>query len=113
MIRPENALNYAEYVQQLKEKNQNINSAPKKVEVENSDLQPQVKDSNLVIGITDNSKKNAKAKTKQRKQEVTLEANFKTGDDYERRHDNRENNKNYGKKKGNKFQYNPEDFPEL
>ncbi len=115
LIRPENALNYAEYVQQLKEKNQSINIAPKKtVEVIDSDLKPQVKDSNLTIGISDGTKKqHQKQKPKEKKDEKLVDVNFQTGDDNERRYDNRENNRNYGKKKNQKFQFKAEDYPEL
>ncbi len=112
LVRPENALNYAEYLQQLKEKNQNLQIAPKKtIEVVNSDLKPQVKEGDLTIGIG-SGKRQQKPKPKDKKDE-TLDVVFQTGDDNERRYDNRENTKNYGKKKGPKFQYKTEDFPEL
>jgi hypothetical protein len=113
LVRPENALNYAEYMQQLKEKNQNLKTAAKKVaEVENSDLKPQVKDSDLTIGITTGAKKQQKVKPKDKKDE-SLSVNFQTGDDYERSYDNRENKNFGGKKKGPKFNFKSEDFPEL
>ena len=111
-VRPDNALNYTEYMQQLKEKNQALSTAPqRKVEV-SSDLKPQLKDTNLAIGITTEvSKKQQKTKAV-KKEENVLDVAFQTGDDYERRNDNREN-RNYGKKKGPKFQFKNEDYPEL
>jgi hypothetical protein len=111
-VRPENALNYTEYMQQLKEKNQVISSAPQRTVEVNSDLKPQIKDTNLVIGVTEAAKKQQKTKPKEKKEDNILDVAFQTGDDYERRYDNREN-RNYGKKKGPKFQFKNEDYPEL
>ena len=110
--RPENALSYSEYLEQLKQKNQAIKEAKPKVvaQVENSDLKPQVKNEDNLIGVSSVAAKKDKTKPKQKKEETFLDAAFKLGDD-EKRFDNRDNRKQ--NKKGPKFQFNQEEFPEL
>jgi hypothetical protein len=110
--RPENALSYAEYLEQLKQKNQALKDAKPKVvaQVENADLKPQVKNDDNTIGLSNVAAKKDKTKPKQKKEEKFLDAAFKLGDD-EKRFDNRDNKKQ--NKKGPKFQFNQEEFPEL
>lgn len=109
--RPENALSYAEYLEQLKLKNQAIKDAkPKVVAVENSDLKPQVKNEDNTIGLSSATSKKEKVKPKQKKEEKFLDAAFKLGDDQERKYDNKDRKQN---KKGPKFHFNQEEFPEL
>ena len=109
--RPENALSYSEYLEQLKQKNAAIKqNKPKVVQVENNDLKPQVKAEDDSIGVNSQSNaKKEKTKPKQKKEETFLDAAFKLGDDAERKYDNR----NFGGKKQQKFKFNQEDFPEL
>lgn len=114
--RPENPLSVAEYLEKLKEKNSAIPKGKAKAAVaaENSDLKPKTKDEDLSIGIAvEGGQKTGKVKPKEKKQEAKdLNIGFKFGDEPTKSYDNyRENN--YGKKKGPKFQFKADDFPEL
>lgn len=114
--RPENPLSVNEYLQKLQEQKQNLSSSKPKTTpvVENSDLKPRTKDEDLTIGINAEIKKQSKTKPKEKKQEAKdLNIDFKFGDapsqpKYEERQE-----RSYGKKKGPKFQYKADEFPEL
>lgn len=128
--RPENALSYAEYKEQLKQKNQGISSNTNKQQQVNrtveSDLTPQDKKEDLTLGITDTKKTAQKPKIKERKvdsKEVELNQVFSNNlklDDGRDNNYNNNNNRNTGAKKNwnnnnsnNKFKFNANDFPEL
>jgi len=119
--RPENALSYSEYLDQLKQKNQGIKTTH--VEVKRPDegieLKPHLKNvGEDELGIESTQKKgkiNPKKAKKPDQKEVAINqlVAVKTEDETEQRR-GYNNEKGYGKKKGgNNFKYNPEEFPEL
>lgn len=115
--RPENALSYAEYMQKLKEKNQSITETRTKTApvVENSDLKAQTRtDEEFTIGLKDqnvNKKQKNKPKEKKTEEKPNVDFTFMTEEVSEKRFETRE--KTQGKKKGPKFQFVSEEFPEL
>ena len=112
--RPENAVSYSEYLVKLKEKNQALSSQvkPKVHAVDNSDLKTNVKQEVDILALkSDDKKQKSKPKPKEKKAEQFLEAAFTAEDESVRRFDGKE--RNGGKKKGAKFQFSQEEFPEL
>jgi len=114
-------LSYAEYQEQLKQKNASLGGNKKPTKVVESDLQLQEKKEDLSLGVTANNQGQKKVKAKEKKVDKKEEelnqivgANLKTDDGYRpRKYDNQEN-KQYGKKQaGPKFNFKKEDFPEL
>jgi hypothetical protein len=122
LIRPENALSYAEYQAQLKEKNQALNANKKApAKTQESDLQLKEKKEDLTIGANlGTSTTQKKQKVKERKvdkkeEEMNQNLALKTDDGYQPRKYDKENKTQYGKKSqaGPKFAFKKEDFPEL
>jgi hypothetical protein len=114
--RPENALSLTEYKELLKQKNQGLNSQPKNVVKANeTDAQIKTREENqFVFGLTtEDKKKDKKIKEKKvdsREKDITASVvvNLKTDDGNSKE-------RNYGKqgKKGGKFHFDANEFPEL
>jgi hypothetical protein len=114
--RPENALSLAEYKELLRQKNQGLDNKPKTVVKANeTDAQFKTKEEGqFVLGLTtEDKKKDKKIKDKKvdsREKDITASvvSNLKTDDGTSR-------DKHYGKqeKKGGKFRFNANEFPEL
>jgi hypothetical protein len=110
--RPENALSVNEYREMLKQKNQALGSKPRNVVKANeTDAVPQTRDeSRFILGAGEAQKKKEAKPKKQEGGAKELIVDIKTDDGYYGGRDNRQ----YGKgKKDGRFNYNPEDFPEL
>ncbi len=113
--RPENALSLNEYLEQLKQKNQNISQTKKSeaVPAVNNDLQVKAQnDAEFEIGLSNAAKKNKKTKDKKPEtKEKTLDFSVRTEAPTEKKFENRGNKRNQGN--GTKFNFNDEEFPQL
>lgn len=110
--RPENALSYTEYLEQLKQKNATLVQPKKTVApaVVNNELQvKQQNEAEFEIGLSNAAKKQRKNKDK-KNETKDKELNFVVQTDaaFEKKFDNKGNKRNHGK-----FNFNDEEFPEL
>jgi hypothetical protein len=106
--RPENALSYTEYLEQLKQKNATLAQPKKTVAPTNVNNDLQVKAQNeadFEIGLSNAAKKQRKNKEKKR-EEKGLDYIVQTETNVERKYEPK------GKRNG-KFNFNDEEFPEL
>jgi len=111
---PKNALSYLEYKQMQKERIKEINKTINQVKVNETDAQPKIINENeFILGTAQEKKKAKRIKKKaldEKEEDLSYVIQSSLG---ERDIQSREKKYYLDRKKENKFNFKPEDFPEL